>query len=192
MNSASSPGGRWKRPCAQSLPPPRLLRLLDPLLRGGDEVPPDVARPLQRCPAEQHHPRALRPGLQGRPGRPAGTPSSAPHRRSLRRCSPRLPRRRRPGPRARRAAGSRRLAPAPRRHRTSPTPSSPAPSRPRRCRGSAEPASPRRRITGRSPAPACWKSGALSSAPSAAPPRSGCRRTASPPSGSHRPCARNG
>src|SRR4051794_41885834 len=38
---------------------PVLLGLLDPLLAGGDEIPPDVARALQRIAAEKHHPRGL-------------------------------------------------------------------------------------------------------------------------------------
>src|SRR5207248_11435479 len=38
---------------------PVLLGLLDPLLAGGDEIPPDVARPFQRIAAEKHHPRGL-------------------------------------------------------------------------------------------------------------------------------------
>src|SRR3954447_13953083 len=43
---------------------PVLLGLFDPLLAGGDEIPPDVARALQRIAAEKHHPR--RPhGLHG-------------------------------------------------------------------------------------------------------------------------------
>src|ERR1700720_1346169 len=36
---------------------PVLLGLLDPLLAGGDEVPPDMARAFQRIAAEKHHPR---------------------------------------------------------------------------------------------------------------------------------------
>src|SRR5487761_2331992 len=35
---------------------PVLLGLLDPLLAGGDEVPPDMARAFQRVTAEKHHP----------------------------------------------------------------------------------------------------------------------------------------
>src|ERR1700732_278953 len=38
---------------------PVLLGLLDPLLAGGDEVPPDMARAFQRVAAEKHHPRWL-------------------------------------------------------------------------------------------------------------------------------------
>src|SRR5258707_13460642 len=38
---------------------PVLLGLLDPLLAGRDEIPPDVARALQRVAAEEHHPRRL-------------------------------------------------------------------------------------------------------------------------------------
>src|ERR1700756_596386 len=38
---------------------PVLLGLLDPLFAGGDEIPPDVARPFQRIAAEEHHPRRL-------------------------------------------------------------------------------------------------------------------------------------
>src|SRR6202042_3874540 len=36
---------------------PVLLGLLDPFLAGGDEIPPDVPRTLQRVAAEEHHPR---------------------------------------------------------------------------------------------------------------------------------------
>src|ERR1700747_192992 len=36
---------------------PVLLGLFDTLLAGGDEVPPDVARGLQRIAAEKHHAR---------------------------------------------------------------------------------------------------------------------------------------
>src|SRR5207244_6066869 len=35
---------------------PVRLGLLDPFLGGGDEIPPDMARPFQRIPAEKHHP----------------------------------------------------------------------------------------------------------------------------------------
>src|SRR5450432_1108637 len=35
---------------------PVLLGPLDPLLAGGYEIPPDVARALQRVAAEKHHP----------------------------------------------------------------------------------------------------------------------------------------
>src|SRR5665213_724105 len=35
---------------------PVLLGLLDPLLAGGNEIPPDVARAFQRIAAEEHHP----------------------------------------------------------------------------------------------------------------------------------------
>src|SRR6185503_8644107 len=35
---------------------PVLLSLLDPLLAGGHEIPPDVARAFQRVAAEEHHP----------------------------------------------------------------------------------------------------------------------------------------
>src|SRR3954453_20393449 len=35
---------------------PVLLGLLDPLLAGGDEIPPDMTRAFQRVAAEQHHP----------------------------------------------------------------------------------------------------------------------------------------
>src|ERR1700748_2540881 len=38
---------------------PVLLGLFDPLLAGGDEIPPDVARAFQRVAAEEHHPRRL-------------------------------------------------------------------------------------------------------------------------------------
>ena len=38
---------------------PVLLRLLDPLLAGGNEIPPDMARAFQRVAAEKHHPRRL-------------------------------------------------------------------------------------------------------------------------------------
>ena len=38
---------------------PVLLGLLDPLLAGGDEIPPDMARAFQRIAAEKHHPRRL-------------------------------------------------------------------------------------------------------------------------------------
>src|SRR5271166_4449904 len=38
---------------------PVLLGLLDPLLAGGDEIPPDVARSLQRVAAQEHHPGRL-------------------------------------------------------------------------------------------------------------------------------------
>src|SRR3954453_4801599 len=38
---------------------PILLGLLDPLLAGRNEIPPDVARALQRIAAEKHHPRGL-------------------------------------------------------------------------------------------------------------------------------------
>src|SRR5258708_19527574 len=36
---------------------PVLLRLLDPLLTGRDEVPPDMARAFQRLAAKKHHAR---------------------------------------------------------------------------------------------------------------------------------------
>src|ERR1700692_908561 len=36
---------------------PVLFGLLDPLLGGGDEIPPDMARAFQRVAAEEHHPR---------------------------------------------------------------------------------------------------------------------------------------
>src|SRR5215475_5481167 len=36
---------------------PVLLGLLDPLLAGGNEIPPDVARTFQRIAAEEHHAR---------------------------------------------------------------------------------------------------------------------------------------
>src|SRR5882762_10784556 len=36
---------------------PVLLGLLDSLLAGGDEIPPDMARAFQRIAAEEHHPR---------------------------------------------------------------------------------------------------------------------------------------
>src|SRR5712671_5360215 len=36
---------------------PVLLGLLDPLLAGGDEIPPDMARAFQRIAAKEHHPR---------------------------------------------------------------------------------------------------------------------------------------
>src|SRR5262245_23498924 len=36
---------------------PVLFGLLDPLLAGGDEIPPDVARAFQRVAAQKHHPR---------------------------------------------------------------------------------------------------------------------------------------
>src|SRR5947208_2585694 len=35
---------------------PVLFGLFDPLLAGGDEIPPDMARSLQRVAAEEHHP----------------------------------------------------------------------------------------------------------------------------------------
>src|SRR4051812_41681772 len=35
---------------------PVRLGLLDPFLGGGDEIPPDMARPFQRIAAEKHHP----------------------------------------------------------------------------------------------------------------------------------------
>src|SRR4029077_20719875 len=38
---------------------PVLFGLLDPLLAGGNAIPPDVARALQRVAAEEHHPRRL-------------------------------------------------------------------------------------------------------------------------------------
>src|ERR1700755_1592077 len=38
---------------------PVVFRRLDPLLAGGDEIPPDVPRPLQRVAAQKHHPRRL-------------------------------------------------------------------------------------------------------------------------------------
>src|SRR5882757_1769753 len=38
---------------------PVLLGLLDPLLAGRDEIPPDVARAFQRIAAEKHHSRWL-------------------------------------------------------------------------------------------------------------------------------------
>ena len=38
---------------------PVLFRLLDPLLAGGDEIPPDMARAFQRVAAEEHHARRL-------------------------------------------------------------------------------------------------------------------------------------
>src|SRR5260221_3083951 len=41
--------------------PPRLLRRLDLLLRRGDEIPPDIARPLQRRAAKQQRACAGRP-----------------------------------------------------------------------------------------------------------------------------------
>src|SRR5947199_8136661 len=34
---------------------PVRLGLLDPFLGGGDEIPPDMARPFQRIAAEKHH-----------------------------------------------------------------------------------------------------------------------------------------
>ena len=37
----------------------------DLLAAGGDEVPPDIARPVQRRPAKRHQPRALRAGGDG-------------------------------------------------------------------------------------------------------------------------------
>ena len=67
--------------------PPGLLGRLDPLLRRGDEVPPDVARPAQRLAAEQHQPRPVRPGGDVQPVARAGTPSSAPPRSSGRRST---------------------------------------------------------------------------------------------------------
>ncbi len=39
---------------------PVLLGLLDPLFRGRDKIPPDMARAFQRIAAEKHHPRRLR------------------------------------------------------------------------------------------------------------------------------------
>src|SRR6202453_5481037 len=39
---------------------PVLFGLLDPLLAGGNEVPPDMARAFQRIAAEEHHPRRAR------------------------------------------------------------------------------------------------------------------------------------
>src|SRR4051794_32032640 len=36
---------------------PVLFGLLDALLAGGNEIPPDMARALQRVTAEEHHPR---------------------------------------------------------------------------------------------------------------------------------------
>src|SRR5437016_5936089 len=38
---------------------PVLFGLLDPLLAGGDEIPPDMPRAFQRVAAEEHHPRRL-------------------------------------------------------------------------------------------------------------------------------------
>src|ERR1700757_2882314 len=38
---------------------PVLFGLLDALLAGGDEIPPDVARALQRVAAQKHHPCRL-------------------------------------------------------------------------------------------------------------------------------------
>src|SRR5215510_6654323 len=39
---------------------PVLFGLLDPLLAGGDEIPPDMARAFQRVAAQEHHPRRLK------------------------------------------------------------------------------------------------------------------------------------
>src|ERR1700691_572144 len=39
---------------------PVLFGLLDPLLAGGNEVPPDMARAFQRIAAEEHHSRRPR------------------------------------------------------------------------------------------------------------------------------------
>src|SRR3982074_1376531 len=38
---------------------PVLFGLLDPLLAGGNEIPPDMARTFQRIAAEKHHSRRL-------------------------------------------------------------------------------------------------------------------------------------
>ena len=47
------------RNCGEAAGFPVLLGLLDPLLAGGDEIPPDVARALQGVAAQKHHPRGF-------------------------------------------------------------------------------------------------------------------------------------
>src|SRR5262249_7039224 len=47
------------RNCRKTPGFPVLFGLLDPLLAGGDEIPPDVARPLQCIAAQEHHSRRL-------------------------------------------------------------------------------------------------------------------------------------
>ena len=62
---------------------PGLFGGLDPFLRRRHEIPPDVARSLERLAAQDHHPRTRRARRSSRPCRQGETPSSGPSRTHL-------------------------------------------------------------------------------------------------------------
>jgi hypothetical protein len=71
--------GRQLEPAMLSQSPcaPGLFRRLDLFPRRGDEVPPDIARPVQRLTAQEHDRAPWAPAFSVIAGRRGGTPSSA-------------------------------------------------------------------------------------------------------------------